>query len=144
MRIDVRVALAGNEMPRGPQRRNHVVGHVVGIAPGELAEALDENRAFVERRKERKVVLFAELLVLRAATRRDMNQARAFGFADFAPGDDAVRFGGRAAGSGHSVREDTSGNVLRGKVVEGTLVGKAEQVPPGKLFQNFDASAALQ
>ena len=91
-----------------------------------------------------KIVLAAELLILRAATGRDVNQSRALGLAYFVPGDDAMRFSRSAPASGFAIREDAAGGVLRGQFVERPGVGEADQVAPGDFFQYLDTAAAFQ
>jgi len=100
VRIHVRILFARDEESRGLQRGHDVVGHFAGIAAGERSEAVEEDRAFIQRGDERDAVVLAQLLVFRAATGRDVDQAGALGFADGAPRDDAMRGcrGGTAAG----------------------------------------------
>ena len=119
VRVHVRILLARHQEPRGLERRHDVVGHLAGVAAGERPEAVDEDRALIQRGDERDAVVLAQLLVFRAATGRDMDQARAFGFADGAPGDDAMRGGRGGAAAGVAVREDAAGCVLRCECVEG-------------------------
>ena len=61
VRVDVRISLARHQQSGGFERRDHVVGHFVGIASGEWPEAIEKNRAFIQRRDERKAVLFARV-----------------------------------------------------------------------------------
>ncbi len=53
MRIDVRIPLARHQESGGLQSRHHLVGHLAGVASGERAEPVEENRALVERCDER-------------------------------------------------------------------------------------------
>ena len=76
------------------------LGDVAHIPAGQRPEAGDDHARLVERRHDRQAERLAELVVLRAAARRDVDDAGALVLADLVPGDDdvLVRLTGRVAG----------------------------------------------
>src|SRR5208283_762042 len=90
VRIDVRIFFLRHQEARGLQRRHDIVRHFAGVLAGERTEAVDKDRALIQRGDERDAVLVAQLLVLGAASGRDVDQPRAFFLADGVPRDHAV------------------------------------------------------
>ncbi len=118
VRINVRILFSRHQHAARLERGNHVVRHFVRIAFGELAEPIQENGAVIQRRDEGNSVLLAELLVLRAAARRDVDQSRAFGLADFLPGNHAMRFRRGFSAARLAIRKNAARRFLRRQFVE--------------------------
>ena len=66
------------------------VGDVAHVAPGQRAEAVEEDAALVERRDDRQPERLAELEVLGAAARGDVDDAGPLVLADLGPRHDPV------------------------------------------------------
>ncbi len=137
------IALARYQESGRFQSGDHLVRHLVRVAAGERSEVVLEDGALVQRGDEREIILVAELLVLCAATGRDVDQAGTLGFAYFVPRDDAVRFGGRTAAAGFAVRKNAAGFGLRGEFVEWSGVSETQEVAAGQFLQHLDTTAAF-
>ena len=99
--------------------------------PVSVPEAVEEDAGLVERGDDRQPQLLAELEVLGAAARGDVDDARALVLPDLAPRHDdvLVRVVGVVARARREGRPD------RGQVIERTLVAPADHVGPGHLVE---------
>ena len=70
------------------------VGDIRDMRAGKPAKPIHKIAFVLNRGQQREVVFFAQLEVLRAAARGDMDDARTFALADFIPQDDLVGLGG--------------------------------------------------
>ena len=110
------------------------LGDVADIPPRERAEAVQEDPGFVERGHDRQPERAAELEVLGAAARCDVDDARPLVLADLGPGDDPVlvrnvRRVGRARGERR---------LHGGQVVERPGVAPADHVRAGHLLEDLE------
>ena len=144
VRINVGIFLASHEHAARLQCSDNIVRHFVGIAFGKLSEAIEKNRAVIQRCDERDAVFLAKLLVFRAATRRDMDKPGTFGFADLFPTNHAMGFRGALAAARFAVRENAARCFLGRKLVKRSLIGQANQIFAWKFFDDFDPTASLQ
>ena len=94
--------------------------------PVSSPKPVEEDADLVERRDRRQALLLAELEVLLAAARGDVDDAGAFGLADVLPGDDAVDV----------LRRLTAGAQLLLADDLGDLVGIAARVLLGRQSSN--------
>ena len=93
--------------------------HVPHGVPLQEAEPLHEDAGLVQGRDDRQAVHLAQLEVLGAGPRSDVDDARALALADILPGDDPVLHPG-----------------LNAELVEGAMVPEANQRLPRKLLQH--------
>ena len=102
--------------------------------PGQRPEPVDEDPRLVERRDDRQPERLAELEVLGAAARRDVDDAGPLVLADLAPGDDpmlvrVVRVVARARGEGRPHGR---------QLVERALVAPPDEVAAGPLLEDLE------
>jgi hypothetical protein len=145
MRVDVRVGLLGNEAIALTQIRDDIVRDLQHMAAGQFAKALDKVPLVIERRDGDEAVLFAQPMVLSAATGRDVDDAGALGVADFVPGDHAVTVDrGRESILRLHERVEPAAAALGIEMIEGPLIGEADQLAAGQLAQNLEFARAFE
>ncbi len=110
------------------------VGHVAHVAPRQRAEPADEDAALVERGDDRQPERLAELEVLGAAARGDVDDAGPLVLADVGPRHDPVLVG-RVRGVGRAGGEGLPDSR---QVVERPVIAPADHVRSGDLVEHLE------
>ena len=111
------------------------LGDIAHVPAGQRPEAGDDDAGLVERRHDRQAERLAELVVLGATARRDVDDAGALVLADLVPGDDDV-----LVRLGRASSRVPAANALRDgrQLVEWSLVAPADELMAEPLLDDLE------
>ena len=136
MRIAVADRLQAIEPPVVLEALDDRLGHVAHVATGQRLEALDEDARLVERRDDRQPETLAELEVLGAAARCDVDDAGPLLLPDLVPGDDPMHVRARPVLADPGTERIADG----GQLVERAGVAPADEVATGPLLEHLEGA----
>jgi hypothetical protein len=136
MRVAVGDGLEPVETALALQVLDDRVGHVADVGAGQVAEIVDEDARLVERGDDRQPERLAQLEVLGAAARGDVDDAGPLLLADLVPRHDdvLVRMVGVVAGAG------SEGLADRRQVVERAGITPARHLVAGDLLEDLEVA----